>query len=523
MKLNSSINWSNIDPKHRRLIMVGLMLGMLAACLDGTIVSTCGTIIAADLGGLSLYSWMFTAYMLCETIAIPIGGKLSDLYGRKPFFLLGMTLFLGGSIAAGLSNSMEMFIICRAVQGAGGGILIPVATAAIADLYSPIERGKMQGVMGAVFGLGTALGPVIGGFITDYISWHWVFYLNVPLAALALFFTARQFPSIEVIHRKRIDYTGMSVLGLFLLDLLLFFTWAGNDFDWISMESGIMVAVAAALLGLFVLVEYRAEDPVIAPRLFKNRTFVCGAFSMLVFGLALTGALAYLSMFSIFIFGLTSREAGYLTIAMVAGLMITAMCSGRYVQRTGYRPWVIMGPVIACIAMTLMSTLGLGDSVWLLAAYMFLLGLGLGCVMSVLMVAVQNSAKPEEMGMTTSSVNLFRAIGGTVATGVFSFLINLRLDDELRRNLAEGVYNIVPHNTDVLAYLSMMPEHAVPILTSFASSIDFAFMVGGAIVLLIILVAPFLKGYMVNPEQEEMKTKMVVEDRDVKGSRKEIQ
>jgi len=203
--------------------------------------------------------------------------------------------------------------------------------------------------------------------------------------------------------------------------------------------------------------------------------------------------------------------------------MITAMCSGRYVQRTGYRPWVIMGPVIACIAMTLMSTLGLGDSVWLLAAYMFLLGLGLGCVMSVLMVAVQNSAKPEEMGMTTSSVNLFRAIGGTVATGVFSFLINLRLDDELRRNLAEGVYNIVPHNTDVLAYLSMMPEHAVPILTSFASSIDFAFLVGGAIVLLIILVAPFLKGYMVNPEQEEMKTKMVVEDRDVKGSRKEIQ
>jgi fucose permease len=228
-------------------------------------------------------------------------------------------------------------------------------------------------------------------------------------------------------------------------------------------------------------------------------------------------------MFSIFIFGLTSREAGYLTIAMVAGLMITAMSSGRYVQRTGYRPWVIAGPIIACTAMMLMSTLGLGDSVWLLAAYMFLLGLGLGCVMSVLMVAVQNSARPEEMGMTTSSVNLFRAIGGTVATGVFSFLINLRLDDELRRNLAEGVYSIVPHNTDVLAYLSLMPEYAAQILTSFANSMDFAFMVGGALVLLIVLVAPFLKGYLVNPEQEELKTKTIVEVKDLRGSKKESQ
>lgn len=505
MKKATSINWSNIDPKHRKLIMVGLVLGMLAACLDGTIVSTCGTIIAADLGGLSLYSWMFTAFMLCETIAIPIGGKLSDLYGRRPFFILGMGLFLAGSVAAGLSNSMEMFIICRAVQGVGGGFLMPVATAAIADLYSPIERGKMQGVMGAVFGLGTALGPVIGGLITDNISWHWVFYINVPLAAVALFLTARQFPAIEVTSHKKIDYLGMSVLGLFLLDLLLFFSWAGKDFEWISAESGVMMLAAVIMLAIFVLLEYRAEDPVIAPRLFKNRTFVCGAFAMLIFGLALTGAMAYLSMFSIFIFGLTSEEAGYLTIAMVAGLMITAMMSGKFVQRTGYRPWVITGPVISFIAMALMSTLGLGDSVWTLAAYMFLLGTGLGCVMSVLMVAVQNSAKPDEMGMTTSSVNLFRAIGGTVATGVFSFLINLRLDDELRSNLAAEIYAIVPHDTDVLAFISLMPEQASNILASFAGAMDFAFLVAGAIILLILLVAPFLKGYVVNEEQAEMR------------------
>jgi len=493
LKVNDSLSWSNIDPKHRKLIMTGLMLGMLAACLDGTIVSTCGTIIAEDLGGLSLYSWMFTAYMLCETIAIPIGGKLSDIYGRRPFFLLGLTLFVGGSVVAGLSTSMEMLIVCRAVQGVGGGMLIPVATAAVADLYSPEERGKMQGVMGAIFGLGTALGPIIGGLITDNISWHWVFYLNVPIAAIALFLIARQFPAMESTGHKKIDYLGMSALGLFLLDLLLFFTWAGTDFDWLSYESAMMVLAAAILLAVFIFLERRAEEPVIAPRLFKNRVFVCGAFSMLIFGLALTGALAYLSMFSIFVFGLTSREAGYLTISMVAGLMITAMLSGKYVGKTGYRPWVIIGPIIACIAMVLLSTLGLGDSVWLLVAYIFLLGLGLGCVMAVLMVAVQNSAKPDEMGMTTSSVNLFRSIGGTVATAVFAFLINLRLNDMLMINLPTEAYNALPHNTEVLAYIPQMPQYAAQILTSFAGSMDFAFLIGGIIILLIVLVAPFLK------------------------------
>jgi EmrB/QacA subfamily drug resistance transporter len=503
LKANNSINWSNIDPKHRRFIMTGLMLGMLAACLDGTIVATSGTNIAEHLGGLGLFSWMFTAYLLCETIAIPIAGKLSDLYGRKPFFLIGLGLFVCGSIVAGLSNSMEMLIVCRAVQGVGGGILIPVATAAIADLYSPTERGKMQGIMGAVFGLGTAGGPVLGGLITDSLSWHWVFFINVPIAAVSLFLIARQFPSVEAVNKKKIDFVGMSVLGLFLLDLLLFFTWAGNDFQWISYESGIMVLAAALLLGAFIFLEFRAEDPVIAPRLFKNRTFVCGAFAMLIFGLGLTGAMAYLSMFGIFIFGLSSREAGYMLIAMVAGLMITAMTSGKFVERTGYRPWIISGPIISFIAMALMSTLGLGDSVWLLVAYVFLLGIGLGCVMSVLMVAVQNSAKPDEMGMTTSGVNLFRAIGSTVATAVFASLINLRISSGLQSSLSAEVYNILPHNTNVLAYITVMPEYSGQILTAFADSVDFAFLVGGAILLLIIFVAPFIKGYSVNQEQEE--------------------
>jgi EmrB/QacA subfamily drug resistance transporter len=472
--------------------MAGLMLGMLTACLDGTIVSTSATIIAADLNGLGLYSWMFTAYMLCETLAIPIGGKLSDIYGRRPLFMIGLILFVGGSVFAGLSTNIEMLIIFRAVQGAGAGILMPVALAAIADLYSPVERGKMQGIMGAIFGLGTALGPVVGGVITEYVSWHWIFYINVPIALVALTLIARQFPSVEAANLKKIDYLGMSVLAVFLLDLLLFFTWVGNEFEWISYETGAMVLAAAALLASFVYVERRAEDPVLALHLFKNRVFVCGCICLLIFGLALTGALSYLSMFSIYIFGLTTLEAGFLMISMVAGLMITSTLSGRFLERTGHRPWLIVGPIISFIAMALMSTLGLGDSVWLLVAYIFILGLGLGCVMSVLMVVVQNNAKQEEMGMTTSGVNLFRAIGGTVATAVFAFLINMHLDGALRSNLAADAYNALPHNTDVLAFITVMPQYADQILTSFATSMGFAFLVGGAIALLIALVAPFM-------------------------------
>lgn len=472
--------------------MAGLMLGMLTACLDGTIVSTSGAVIAADLNGLGLYSWMFTAYMLCETLAIPIGGKLSDIYGRRPLFLTGLSLFVAGSVLAGLSTNIEMLIMFRAVQGAGAGLLMPVAMAAIADLYSPAERGKMQGIMGAVFGLGIALGPVVGGLITEYVSWHWVFYINVPIALVALFLIARQFPSVEAANLKRTDHLGMSVLALFLLDLLLFFTWVGHEFEWASYETGAMVLAAAALLVVFAQVERRADDPVLAPHLFKNRVFVCGGLSLLIFGLALTGALSYLSMFSIYIFGLTTLEAGFLMISMVAGLMITSTMSGRFLERTGHRPWLIGGPVISFAAMVLMSTLGLGDSVWLLAAYIFILGLGLGCVMSVLMVVVQNSAKEEEMGMTTSGVNLFRAIGGTVATAVFSFLINMRLDGALRSNLAADAYSTLPHDTDVLAYVPVLPQYADQILTSFAASMGFAFLIGGVIALLIAVVAPFM-------------------------------
>ena len=240
MGSTESISWSNINKKTRGSIMIGLALGMLLATLDGTIVSTSLPSIVSDLGGNELYSWVFTGFMLCETVMIPIAGKLSDLYGRKPLFLLGIIIFLAGSILSGLCDSMMQLIIFRAIQGIGGGMLIPVATAAVADLYSPAERGKMQGMLGSLFAVAMCLGPFLGGYITDNISWHWIFFINVPLGIIAIIFTMKKFPKQLPVENIHVDYSGIALLSGFLLVFLLFFTWAGVDFAWISTESFVM-------------------------------------------------------------------------------------------------------------------------------------------------------------------------------------------------------------------------------------------------------------------------------------------
>ena len=511
------ITYKNINPKTRNMIMLGLILAMLTACFDGTIVGTCGPVIVQDLQGSSLYSWMITIYLLCETVMIPIAGKLSDLYGRKPLFLIGLTLFTLGSIAAGFSSSMEMFIVCRAVQGLGGGILIPVATAAVADLYAPRDRGRMQGLLGAVFGVGSGVGPLIGGYITDYFSWHWVFFINIPLAIAAFVLTLKKFPTPTQEEKPVIDYIGMILLSAFLIDVLLLFQWGGNDFEWVSIETGAMTALALILIGLFVIAEKRAKEPILAPSLIHNKVVVLASVFMFIFGLGMMGAMTYSSMFAVTILmdGNTLKAAEY-SLAMVAGMAITAMVSGRFLNRTGYRPWLIVGPIVTATSMYMMSQLTLDSTLTYYAICLFLLGLGLGCMMGTVMTAVQNSSTVKEMGMTTSSVNVIRSIGATIGTAVFAVLISSKITQELMDNLSPIVFDNVPHSTGVLDALAMaaariaqgigteidyaIVSEAQQIMLSFANSVDFSFFCGMFIILLQVIVGIF---FTVRPPQTD--------------------
>ena len=505
------ITWKNIDPKVRNVTMAGIFLAMLIACFDGTIVGTCGPVIAADLNGSDLYSWMITAYLLCETIMIPIAGKLSDMFGRKPLFLLGLGLFIVGSIVAGLSVNMEMLIICRAVQGFGGGILIPVATAAVADFYAPSQRARIQGVMGALFGIGSGIGPLIGGYITETISWHWIFYINVPLAIASIFLTVKKFPTPVIRADQKVDTAGICLLSVLLLDVLLFIELGGKNFEWASTTSAIMIAVAVVLLVLFVMREKRAEEPLLAPHLLKNKTVVLSGIFMLIYGIGMMGAMTYASMFAIYIFGLTTLEAGFYSLALVAGMMITSITSGRYVNRTGYRPWLIVGPVLCFVGLYMMSTMTLGTTITFYCGSTFVLGLGLGCMMSVIMTAVQNSSVPREMGMTTSSVNLIRSIGATMGTAIFSMIITASITGNLESLLPPGIFALVPHDTgvlDIVAAIQMgapgmdaFEPYVNDMLLAFANSVDMSFLIGGILLLLLVIIGLVFK--VKAPAQEE--------------------
>ena len=495
MSSENSVHWSNIDPKARRMIMMGLALGMFVACLDGTIITTSMSTIAADLGGMELYAWVFTAYMLCETVMIPIAGKLSDHYGRKPLLLAGLAIFIVGSIMGGLSNSMEMLILFRALQGLGGGILMPVATAAVADLYAPHLRGRIQGSLASIFGIATAIGPLLGGIITDYLSWHWCFFINVPIAVITLILTSRRFPVAEVDTVHKIDYAGISLLTLLLVDVMMVFTWGGTEYDWFSVQIIGMVMIAVILLAAFVLVERRADDPVLNPRLFRNRTIVCSVVAMLIFGVGMMGAMTYVSLFMQNIIGYSATTAGLMMIAMVIGMMMTAMISGNMLTKTGARPWLIAGPIVTALGMVMMAALHAGSPMYMVIMALFVTGLGLGCIMSTIMTVVQNESRPDELGMTTSAANRFRPMGSTIATGLFTTFIAAHLGGLLSGILPDDLQTTFPMDTGIMDQLGnpLLAPYVSDIVTAYGDSICFAFMIGAAIVLCVIVLVLLMR------------------------------
>lgn len=409
-----------LPPRRVLVIMIALILGMMLAALDQTVVATALPTIVGKLGGAEHISWIITAYILASTVSTPLWGKLGDLYGRKAFFQAAITLFLVGSALSGMSTSMLWLIISRAIQGLGGGGLIVGAQAIVGDIVSPRDRGKYQGLFGAVFAVTTVIGPLIGGVITENISWRWVFYVNLPVGILALIAAAIVLPAALPRIRRVVDYWGTITLALGVTALVLLTSLGGSSYPWNSWQTYVFGACAVVFLGLWALVERRAAEPILPLRLFTNRVFAATSAIGFVVGFAMFGAITYLPVFLQVAKGASPTDSGLQLLPVMAGVLVTSVGTGFLITRWGrYKIFPVLGTAIMTIGLYLLSTVGAATPNGRMYVYMVIFGVGLGGVMQVLVIAVQNAVKHTDLGVATAGATFFRSIGGSFGTAVF--------------------------------------------------------------------------------------------------------
>ena len=534
----------SLSSRQKTLIMVAIMLGLFLAALDQTIVGTALPRIVTDLSGNNLYTWVVTVYLLSSTVTVPIYGKLSDVYGRRPLLLIGVALFLVGSALSGLSQSMGELIVFRGIQGLGAGAIFPIALAVIGDLFSPAERGRYQGFFGAVFGLSFIIGPFLGGFLTDNLSWHWIFYVNLPIGIAALAVIATQLPNsgnVRGVRVRELDFIGIATFTVAAILLLLGLTNkgltdpSGHLYDWLSANVLLYMIGAAVLTVGFIVAEHYAKEPIIPLDLFRNRSYTTINIATFFVAFGFFSAIIFLPRYFQAVQGLSATASGYRTWPLMLGLILSSTLSGILVSRTGkYKAMLLGAGLVLTLGMFLMTHLAVGTGYWTLSLWMLVAGLGVGPTFSVTTVALQNAVPVRRIGVATSNLTFFRQIGGSVglaiAGTIFASTFAAQLPSHLvtagvpaplvthfsqssgsATNSLTGVGNL---NSQLASQLPAQVRPFIPHITTgiqsdLASSIAGLMWLGAAaslVALLVLLLMPELPLRRTTPAEEEARS-----------------
>ncbi|GBF74925.1 MFS transporter [Paenibacillus sp. 598K] len=483
-----------INQAHTKWIVLGLLLGLFMAALDQTIVSTAMPTIVGEFGAYNKLVWVFSAYMIASVIATPIFGKLSDMYGRKRFFLLGLGVFLLGSILCGMATSMDQLIIYRAMQGIGGGAIMPLCFAVIFDIFPPEKRGKMNGLFGAVFGLSSVFGPLVGAYFTDYIDWRWIFYINVPIGIVSVTLLMVFFREVGDKRKQSIDWGGAVLLAATILCLMFALEMGGRNYAWDSWQ--ILGLFAAFLVGLalFLLVESRVANPIVALHLFRNKVFTASQFSSFLYGAIMISGATYIPIFVTGVYGGSASDAGQTLMPMMLGVVASSVLGGRFVGKFMYRSIMLVSVTILLVSLALLGTINVDTARWVVTLYMVCVGLGIGVSFVVFNLATLHKVSPQFKGAATSMIVFFRTIGSALGVTIFGVIQIGRYQDNIASALQDPAQQAQFSDPQALLQSgvrdALPPELQQQLVTGLAESVAYIFqwtIVLAAVALLLIL------------------------------------